>query len=365
MGGLKRSVYFIFSLDFSSLEPIMVSLEENVSLLPYNSFGLTARARYFCRVSTPEQLQELIRSPQRKSLPTLIVGEGSNILFTGDFNGLVIHMEIGGTEVVHESEERIALRVGAGEQWHAFVMHCVSHDWGGLENLSLIPGTVGAAPIQNIGAYGVEIKDCVEEVTGVDSSTGDVKHFTRDECRFEYRESVFKHALKGKIFVSSVTLSLTKKNHLFNTSYGAIQETLRQQNQGREAAPTVRGISDAVIRIRQSKLPDRSIAGSAGSFFKNPTLAIHQLEELKKGSPNIPFYHTVNQTVKVPAGWLIEQCGWKGKRFNNVGVYEHQALVLVNYGGGTGKEIFQLAMTIRDAVRTKFGVELETEVNIV
>jgi UDP-N-acetylmuramate dehydrogenase len=343
----------------------MVTIEENVSLLPFNSFAIDASARRFCRISNVEELQELVRSPFLRNTPHLILGEGTNMLFTKDFDGLVIKIEIKGIEIVAEDESKVTIKVGAGESWHGLVLYCVSREWGGLENLSLIPGTVGAAPIQNIGAYGVEVKEMIENVTGVDSSNGDLRTFSRDECLFEYRESAFKHDLKEKYFISSVTLSLTKKNHFFTTSYGAIQDTLIQQNGKDFTTITVKAISDAVISIRQHKLPDTSILGSAGSFFKNPSVSTAQYELIKKEHPQIPSYPSVNHNVKLPAGWLIEQCGWKGKRIENIGVHQHQALVLVNYGGGRGEEIFQLAMKIKASVFDKFGVMLETEVNII
>ncbi len=340
----------------------MIDIEENVSLLPYNTFGIEAKTRFFCRIHTIPQLQELIQSSRYEKESRLILGGGSNILFTKKFEGLVIKMEIMGMEVVRENDELISIRVGSGESWHNFVMHCVNQNLGGIENLSLIPGTVGAAPMQNIGAYGVEIKDRVETVEGVDASTGTLHSFTNDECRFEYRESAFKQQLKEKYFISSVTLSLTKKNHQLNISYGTIRDTLKQH---RVTEVTVKAISDAVIEIRQAKLPLPSELGNAGSFFKNPTIIQEHYQHLKNDFPSIPSYPSENQKVKVPAGWLIEQCGWKGKRINNVGVHQHQALVLVNYGGGTGEEIFQLAMQIQSSVNEKFGVLLATEVNIV
>ena len=340
----------------------MINIEKNVSLLPYNTFGINVKARFFCKISTVPQLQELIKSSLYKKEPRLILGGGSNILFTKDFQGLVMHIGLKGIQTVRETDDRILIKVSAGESWHDFVMHCVNRDWGGIENLSLIPGTVGAAPIQNIGAYGVEIANVIEKVEGVDASTGLVRSFAKDECRFEYRESAFKVELKEKIFISSVTLTLTKKNHLFDIHYGAIQDTLKQHHVDEI---TVKKISDAVIQIRQSKLPDYRKIGNAGSFFKNPTIAKERLQQLQKSYPLVPSYPSDNQNVKVPAGWLIEQCGWKGKRMNNVGVHPLQALVLVNYGGGTGEEILQLAEQIQSSVKEKFHVSLTPEVNII
>ena len=340
----------------------MINIEKNTSLLPYNTFGIHVQARFFCRISTVPELQELIASSLFKNEPRLILGGGSNILFTKDFQGLVVHIEMKGIETVMETDERVLIKVGAGEAWHDFVMHCVNRNWGGIENLSLIPGTVGAAPIQNIGAYGVEIASVIETVEGVDTSTGLVRLFKKDECRFEYRQSAFKAELKEKIFISSVTLTLTKKNHVFDIHYGAIQDTLQQHHVD---VISVKKISDAVIEIRQSKLPDYKRVGNAGSFFKNPTLAKDRLQQIQKMYPSVPSYPSDNQNVKVPAGWLIEQCGWKGKRMNNVGVHPLQALVLVNYGGGTGEEILQLAEQIQLSVKEKFNVHLTPEVNII
>jgi len=340
----------------------MIQIEKNISLFPYNTFGIQVKASFFCKISTVQQLQELIASSLYKKEPRLILGGGSNILFTQDFQGLVVHIEIKGIETLMETDERIRIKVGAGESWHDFVMHCVNRDWGGIENLSLIPGTVGAAPIQNIGAYGIEIANVIETVEGVDASTGLVRLFQKDECRFEYRQSAFKVELKEKIFISSVTLTLTKKNHIFDIHYGALQATLQQHHVD---VVTVKKISDAVIQIRQNKLPDYRKVGNAGSFFKNPTMAREQLQQLQQSYPTVPFYPSDNQTVKVPAGWLIEQCGWKGKRINNIGVHPLQALVLVNYGGGTGEEILQLAEQIQSSVKEKFDVQLTPEVNII
>jgi UDP-N-acetylmuramate dehydrogenase len=292
----------------------------------------------------------------------LILGGGSNVLFTKDFDGLVIKTDLRGIQVVNEDHETVSIQVSSGENWHELVVHCINHGWGGLQNLSLIPGTVGAAPIQNIGAYGVEVKEAVKEVSGIDRITGDEKSFQNHECAFGYRESIFKLQLKEKIFISSVTLSLTKKNHSFNINYGAIKDTLKEMN---IIEPTLKSISDAVIHIRKSKLPDPSRLGNAGSFFKNPIISLLHYQSLQKIYSDIPGYHSVNQEVKVPAGWLIEHCGWKGKRINDVGVHAHQALVIVNYGNGNGEEIFELAMKIISSVKEKFNITLTPEVNII
>jgi UDP-N-acetylmuramate dehydrogenase len=340
----------------------MVKIEENKSLKPFNTFGIDVNAAYFVTVTSLQELQEVLSSTIYKNEKHLILGGGSNILFTNDFDGLIIKTALKGIEIVNETADTITIKVGAAEIWHDVVMHCVHNNWGGIENLSLIPGTMGAAPIQNIGAYGVEIKEVVEEVEAIDLITGEQKTFTHSECRFGYRESVFKNVLKEKYFISSVTLTLHTKRHQLNVSYGAISDTLNQMN---ISTPTIQSVSDAVVHIRESKLPDPRVLGNAGSFFKNPTITKEHFELIQKINPTTPCYQTVNQEVKVPAGWLIEQCGWKGKKINNVGVHSQQALVLVNYGNGNGKEIFELSEKIYESVKEKFNIMLTREVNII
>lgn len=340
----------------------MITIRENVDLLPYNTFKIHSVARYFVSIQSIEEFKELKETAIYQHEKHLILGGGSNVLLTGDFQGLVIKVDVKGIDVLSQADTRITIKVGAGESWHALVLHCVTNDWGGLENLSLIPGTVGAAPMQNIGAYGVEIKEVIENVEAIDRISGEVRTFNNSECKFDYRESVFKQELKGKYFISSVTLRLTRKNHRFNTSYGAIEATLKQQG---IHELSVRAISDAVIAIRQQKLPDPKVIGNAGSFFKNPTITLQHYEMLKNTYPEIPGYSTVNQHVKVPAAWLIEACGWKGKKVDHIGVHPHQALVLVNYGTGTGEKIWELAMKILSSVQEKFNIQLQPEVNVV
>ncbi|MBL7871849.1 MAG: UDP-N-acetylmuramate dehydrogenase [Cyclobacteriaceae bacterium] len=340
----------------------MIKIEKNVNLKLYNTFGIEAHARYFCKISAEEQLEELLSSEVYKNEHHLILGGGSNILFTKDVEGLIIKVDLTGIKKQQETDDTIDLYVKAGEGWHNLVLYCVQHNLGGIENLSLIPGTVGAAPIQNIGAYGVEIKEVIKKVEAIDLSTGARRSFTNAECMFGYRESIFKHDLKEKYFISSVTLTVTTKNHLLNTSYGAIHDTLKAMH---VIEPSIKTISDAVIHIRKTKLPDPATVGNAGSFFKNPTITLSHYEYLKKTNPSIPGYPSVNQLVKVPAGWLIEQCGWKGKRMDNVGVHAQQALVLVNYGTGKGNEILQLAKNIISSVKEKFDITLTPEVNII
>lgn len=340
----------------------MIVFKENVDLQPFNTFRLKAIARYFTTVHSIEEFQELILSDIYKNNNHLILGGGSNILLTKNFDGLVIKVSLKGIEVEVETPETVTIRSGAGENWHELVMYCVEHDWGGIENLSLIPGTVGAAPMQNIGAYGVEIKDVIQTVTAIDKKSGEVRTFTNNECMFGYRESVFKQELKEKYFISSITLTLTKKNHKLNPSYGTIQATLNELG---IAQLSVKAISDAVITIRKQKLPDPAVIGNAGSFFKNPTIDAKQYEEIKNTYPTIPGYPTENQEVKIPAAWLIEQCGWKGKTFDSIGVHKNQALVLVNYGDGSGDKIWSLALQIIESVKQKFNITLHAEVNVI
>ena len=340
----------------------MIKIGQHKSLKQYNTFGINAKATYFTTIQSIEELQELLQLPLYQNEKHLILGGGSNVLFTNDFNGLVIKVESRGIYIVEETDETITLKVNAGEVWHDLVAYCVQHDWGGIENLSLIPGLTGAAPIQNIGAYGVEIKNVINGVEGVDLKTGTMKSFKNAECCFGYRESAFKLEWKEKYFISSITLRLTKRNYKINHEYGAIQEVLKQHHIHHA---TIKDISDAVIAIRQSKLPDPLLIGNAGSFFKNPTVSKDVYHAIKANHPTIQSYSIDSQSFKVPAGWLIEQCGWKGKKFGGIGVHPFQALVLVNYGNGNGEEIFELAMKIKQSVKEKFGVILNTEVNII
>lgn len=340
----------------------MITLLEHASLVRLNTFGVDVHARYFAEVADEAGLEELRKHPVLRDQQRLVLGGGSNILFTRDFDGLIIHNRMQGIWVVRQDDETVSVRAASGENWHSLVMYCLDRNWGGIENLSLIPGTTGAAPIQNIGAYGVEIKHVIESVDGVDLESGQQRQLTPAECQFGYRESVFKRSLKEKFFISSITLRLTKKNHRLDTQYGAIREVLEQK---KITAPTPRDVSDAVIAIRRSKLPDPAVIGNAGSFFKNPTVPEAVAESIRREHPTMPSYPTENQNVKIPAGWLIEQCGWKGKRTGRVGVHPLQALVIVNYGGGSGEEILALSEEICASVKRKFNVELMTEVNIV
>lgn len=340
----------------------MLTIQENVDLTPLNTFGVRASARYYTKVESEDDLRALIDQPIYRANQKMVLGGGSNILFTQDYDGLIIHCQLQGHHQIDEDAKRVVVRGDSGVTWHDFVRWALSNDWGGIENLSLIPGTVGAAPIQNIGAYGVELADVVLEVRTIDLATGAVRVFDREACGFGYRDSVFKKELKGKIFISSVTLTLSKVDHQLFTSYGSISETLVRQN---ITSPTIQDVSNAVIQIRQSKLPDPKQIGNAGSFFKNPTITYDQYTSLQKQYNNIPGYPIDDQCIKIPAGWLIEQCGWKGKRINEVGVHAHQALVLVNHGLAKGSEVLALANKILESVKSTFDIELSPEVNIV
>jgi UDP-N-acetylmuramate dehydrogenase len=334
---------------------------QDFSLQPYNTFGIAASARYFTSFSSEEGLKEVLRSEHFKSLPHLVLGGGSNVLLTGDYDGLVLRNEIKGITVEKQDENHIYVKTGAGENWHEFVLFCVRNGYAGVENLSLIPGNTGASPMQNIGAYGVEIKDVFHELEAVNNKDGEVRRFSAEDCSFGYRESVFKNKYKGQFIITSVTFRLNTKP-VFHTSYGAIRQELDAMG---VKDLSIQAISQAVINIRSSKLPDPKEIGNAGSFFKNPMVDVKNFEDLKQQYPNLPSFPGEQGTVKVPAGWLIEQCGWKGYRKGDAGCYPKQALVLVNYGAASGQEIYQLSEEIIESVKSKFGIALEREVNIV
>lgn len=336
-------------------------VNENISLKQYNTFGIDAKARYFTEISSVTELRELLRQPGYADMHKLILGGGSNLLFTRDFTGLVIKNNIHGIEVIKENEENVWIAAGGGENWHQFVLYCIEHGFAGIENLSLIPGTVGAAPMQNIGAYGVEIKDYFHTLEAVEMGTGQLHTFDREDCQFGYRNSIFKNELKGRYLIVKVIFRLNK-NPVFHTSYGAIRQTLDAM--GVEQL-SIKAVSEAVIRIRQSKLPDPAQIGNAGSFFKNPTIDKDVFERIRERYPDIPGYDAPAGQVKVPAGWLIDQCGWKGKVAGNVGVHKNQALVLVNLGNARGHEVKKLAEDIQESVVSQFGIELMPEVNMV
>jgi UDP-N-acetylmuramate dehydrogenase len=337
-----------------------MKIQENISLKPFTTFGIDKKAKFFTTVETLDELKVALLAAKEKQLPVFILGGGSNILLTRDIDGLVIKLEIKGINLVKEDGDQLWVEVGAGEMWHELVLHSIAQDWAGLENLSLIPGTVGASPMQNIGAYGVEIKDVFDRLQAMHRETLEMQSFDAEACRFGYRESVFKQTFKDQYVITSVTFRLSKTPN-FHLEYGAIREVLAANGIDQ---PSIRAISDAVIQIRQSKLPDPKEIGNAGSFFKNPTIPSAQFDELKTSYPSIPGYPSA-EGVKVAAGWLIEQTGWKGKRIGEVGVHAKQALVLVNYGGGTGEEIKKLSEQIQASVFDKFGVQLQAEVNFI
>ncbi|MDR6547545.1 UDP-N-acetylmuramate dehydrogenase [Chryseobacterium rhizosphaerae] len=337
-------------------------MQENFSLQPYNTFGVDANAKYFTEVSNTEELKAALSYSTSHSLPLLFLGGGSNILLTKDFGGLAIKLNLKGISEENFNDNEVFVTAKAGENWHEFVMYCLHKNYGGLENLSLIPGNVGTSPMQNIGAYGTEIKDIFVSCQVLDLEDLEVKTFNLEQCRFGYRDSIFKQEGKGRYVILEVTFKLTRKEHHVKTEYGAITSELKHL--GIEN-PTIQDVSQAVINIRQSKLPDPKEIGNAGSFFKNPTIPLAQFEALQQKFENIQGYPN-GDMVKVPAGWLIEQCGWKGKQIGNVASHKLQSLVIINATGkASGKEIFDFSTDIINSVKEKFGIELEREVNII
>ena len=335
-----------------------MKIQQNISLKNYNTFGIDVLAKRFTSVNSVYLLQQLLKVEK----DFFLISGGSNMLLTKDINQLVVHIDIKGISIDNEDSNDVYLTVNAGENWHEFVLWCVDNNYGGIENLSLIPGNVGTSPIQNIGAYGVEVKDTITKVEALNIETGKLVSFSNEDCNFGYRNSIFKNEQKGKVILTSVSFKLTKSNHNLNTSYGAIETELASK---KIKNPTLKNISDAVIAIRKSKLPDPKKIGNSGSFFKNPVISKIQFLELQKKHPNIPSYTVSETEIKVPAGWLIEQANFKGKRFGNYGVHEKQALVLVNYGAASGKEIYKLAQKIQKTILVKFGISLEIEVNVI
>ena len=338
-----------------------MQIRENISLKHYNTFGIDASAKYFAAFANVNELEALLQEDLvSKQSTRLVLGGGSNLLLTRNVNGIVLKNDINGIEVIKEDNEHVYVKAGAGENWHGLVMHCVEHGFAGMENLSLIPGNTGASPMQNIGAYGVEIKDVFHSLDAYHIADKKLVTFGLEECEFGYRESVFKRKYKGQFVITSVSFRLNKKP-VFNTSYGAIQQELEQMG---VKELSIKAVSQAVINIRSSKLPDPKEVGNAGSFFKNPQVPKEQFLQLQEEFPAIPSFPFDDANVKVPAGWLIEQCGWKGYRKGDAGCYPKQALVLVNYGAAKGDEIYALSEEILQSVKTKFGIELEREVNI-
>lgn len=336
-------------------------LSQNFSLKKYNTFGIDVYANHFSEFNSPDDLHELLMSTVSHQQSIFILGGGSNILFTKNFEGLVLKNNLKGINTIKEDYEFAFVQAGAGENWHQFVLYCLQNNFSGVENLSLIPGNVGASPMQNIGAYGVELKDVFYELEAFHLHDKSVVKFNVDDCEFGYRESVFKNKYKDQFVILNVTFMLRKKPH-FNISYGAIEQELKNMN---VTEISIQSISQAVINIRRSKLPDPAVIGNAGSFFKNPEIDVHELYALKQKYPEIVSYSLLNGNVKLAAGWLIEQCGWKGYRKGDAGCHANQALVLVNYGSASGKEIYHLGEEIKESVKQKFDIDLDREVNIV
>ena len=338
----------------------MPLIEQNFSLKPFNTFGIDAAAQYFAEVHSVDDVIDLEKSFGENPDSILVLGGGSNILFTKDYEGLVIKNNLKGISLVKETNDEAWIKAASGEIWHELVKYCIAHDYGGIENLSLIPGTVGAAPIQNIGAYGVELKDVFESLEALDMNDLTTRSFQKSECRFAYRDSIFKQEAKNKYFILSVTLRL-QKNPKINTSYGAIQKLLNERGINN---PSITDVSNIVCDIRNSKLPNPAVIGNAGSFFKNPEIAEKQYLELKNTYSDIPGYPT-DKGIKLSAAWMIEKCRWKGKRVGETGTHKDHSLVLINYGHAKGEEVKGLALKIQESVLDKFGVRMEMEVNLI
>lgn len=331
----------------------------NSSLKDYNTFGIDVKAKQFISVSSLEELKQVLKNNYSNEL--FILGGGSNMLLTKDINATVLHINLKGKELLSSTNDSVLVRINAGENWHETVQWTLEHNFGGLENLSLIPGNTGTAPIQNIGAYGVELKDTFVSCDVIDVQTLETRTFTKEECEFGYRSSIFKTSVKGKYIITSVVFKLTKKDHILHTSYGSIKEALVEMGIQK---PGIKDVSAAVIKIRSEKLPDPKVLGNSGSFFKNPVITLGELKELQKKYPEIPSYNVSEEEMKVPAGWLIDRAGFKGYREGDAGVHKNQALVLVNYGEATGNEILLLARKIQKKIKHEYGIDLQPEVNI-
>lgn len=334
-----------------------MKVQQNISLKNYNTFGIDAVASKFVIINTIEELTAVISA----NSSFFILGGGSNVLFTKELIPYVIQINLRGIDIVLTNTNEVEIKVAAGENWHQFVMWCIEQNFGGLENLALIPGNVGACPIQNIGAYGVEVKDNIVCVETIELSTLEKHIFKNDECNFNYRDSVFKNHLKGKHIITAVTFKLTTQNHQLKLDYGAITEELKRNN---IVNPSIKDVAKTVISIRESKLPDPKIIGNGGSFFKNPVISLDHFKKLKTKYPHIPSYNVSETMIKIPAGWLIEEAGLKGYKIGDAGVHKNQALVLVNYGNSTGKELINLAKFVQNTIKENFQIELEIEVNI-
>ena len=337
-----------------------MNISNNISLKSFNTFGIEAFAKQFVNITSTEELLEVLESKQFPD--KFILGGGSNMLLTQDIDALVIHINTKGKDIIREENDHVYVKIQAGENWHEFVLWCIDNGFGGVENLSLIPGNVGTSPIQNIGAYGVELKDVFVECEAINVDDFTINTFQKENCNFGYRNSIFKHEVKGKYIITNVTFKLTKANHKLNTSYGAISSELNEKNIN---LPTIKNVSDAVINIRQSKLPDPKEIGNSGSFFKNPVITLEIFEKLQANFPEIPSYVVSENERKIPAGWLIEEAGFKGKRFGDYGVHKKQALVLVNYGSAKGSDILKLSKLIQKTIKRIFNITLEAEVNVI
>ena len=337
-----------------------MQIQNNFSLKKYNTFGIEAKAKQFVAVHSIEELKQILAT--HKTEAKFILGGGSNMLLTQDINALVIHVDLKGKKIIKEDDDYVWVESQAGEVWHEFVLWSIDQNLGGLENMSLIPGNVGTTPVQNIGAYGTEIKDTFVSCTAVNIDSQELRTFTKEECKFGYRESIFKQEAKDQYVITSVVFKLTKRNHKINTAYGDITKELEKNN---IVTPTLKEVSNAVIAIRQSKLPDPKELGNSGSFFKNPIIPKELYEKAHAQFPEMPHYVVSETEVKVPAGWLIEQAGFKGKRFGDAGIHKNQALVLVNYGNATGQEILAVSKDIQATVLNKFGIAIEAEVNVI
>lgn len=337
-----------------------MQIQHNISLKPFNTFGIDVKAKRFISISSAAELKTIYTSESNSA--KFILGGGSNMLLTKNIDALVLHLNLKGIEIISQNEENVLVKAMTGENWHEFVLWTLNHDFGGLENLSLIPGNVGTSPIQNIGAYGVELKDTFHSCEVLNLETLEIETFSNADCNFDYRNSIFKQEAKGKYIILSVVFKLTTKNHVLHTNYGAIATELEQM---KVSQPTIQSISKAVISIRESKLPDPKKIGNSGSFFKNPIITKQEFLKLQSSFPKAPHYVVSDNEIKVPAGWLIETAGFKGKTLGNYGVHKKQALVLVNYGGATGIDILELSRLIQKTVKRLFDITIEAEVNII
>jgi len=337
-----------------------MKFEENKSLKEFNTFGINVKARYFISVSSIPELKEAIAKNPHTNL--FVLGGGSNILLTKNIDALVIHLNTKGISILKEENDTVSLQVSGGENWHQFVLYCIKNNYAGVENMSLIPGNIGTAPIQNIGAYGVELKDVFESCSALEIESLTERTFNKEECHFGYRSSIFKKEKKGAYIITDVTFRLKTSQHQIMSNYGAIKQLLTKR---KITKPTIKDISDIIIAIRQSKLPDPTVLGNSGSFFKNPIISLDRFLLFKEQFPEAPFYEVSTTQFKIPAGWLIEQAGFKGKRYGNAGIHKNQALVLVNHGNASGQEIWNLALKIQERIQTDFNIYIEPEVNII